>query len=72
LTDLKDGAAEEEEEEEEVMVLVDEVRALAALCIGPAVSSNLGEFRSWALTVLASVYQQRTIEVDVKEEDSEG
>ncbi|KAL7429966.1 hypothetical protein ACHAXH_003507 [Discostella pseudostelligera] len=40
--------SEEEARDEEVLVLVDEVRALAALCIGTAVS-NLDEFRSWAL-----------------------
>jgi hypothetical protein len=41
-------------EAEKVMVLVDEIRALAALCIGTAVS-NLEEFRFWALEDVSSV-----------------
>ena len=41
----------------EVMVLVDEVRALAATAIGTAVS-NLGEFRYWALEDVSSTLNE--------------
>lgn len=46
--------SEDDARDEEVLVLVDEVRALGALCIGTAVS-NLDEFRSWALEDVSSV-----------------
>ncbi|KAL3761333.1 hypothetical protein ACHAWU_000467 [Discostella pseudostelligera] len=45
--------SEDDARDEEVLVLVDKVQALAALCIGTAVS-NLDEFRSWALEDVSS------------------
>ena len=45
------------EDEEEFAVLVDEIRALAAMAIGTAVG-NVGEFRHWALENVSPVIER--------------